>query len=397
MQTDKKESKGDWQITTVEGMACQRTERLWSEVFSEDSEQFTNYYYEHKVNDNIGYLIEQSENLCAMLFLSPYPVIIQKELHSLHYIVGVATKAIYRHQGMMKRMLEQALRDMSNKGEPFTFLMPASPAIYEPFQFTYVYQKRELTLNRTLLKDTVLFRISANKEVHLLDARLGTFELSALQAEEVPELVQFANRWLEQNQDVYVKRSEAYYHLARKEIMVQGGNLILIRKEKKLVGFFLFAHESTDVINIQEAMILPEFEALPLLLEKERKPMIMARILDVKKMLSYARCKEDLHLLIKVTDPIISANNGVFECFFSKKSSKIVERTSELEVDKNSETMEHTENFVACTIEGLTAFLFGYDCAENCFSFHSRSQQETYCSRLQQLSCIEHVFLNEIV
>ena len=60
------------------------TRKLYEEVFSEDSKDFVDYYYEEKVKDNQIYVVEEDGEIQAMLHLNPYELAVngsRKELY----------------------------------------------------------------------------------------------------------------------------------------------------------------------------------------------------------------------------------------------------------------------------------------------------------------------------
>jgi predicted acetyltransferase len=71
----------------------------------------------------------------------------------------------------------------------------------------------------------------------------------------------------------------------------------------------------------------------------------MARILDVKSSLEGLRVYEPGSLTLRIVDPLIESNNGVF---------KIYEKDGLLQVEKSDE-----ETDTILSIEGLTAILYG--------------------------------------
>ena len=73
-----------------------------------------------------------------MLHLNPYELMVNGSKKDVDYIVAVATREPYRKRGYMGKLLRKALRDMYVSGRSFTFLMPASEAIYTPFDFRTV-------------------------------------------------------------------------------------------------------------------------------------------------------------------------------------------------------------------------------------------------------------------
>lgn len=63
-----------------------KTRSLWEQVFSEDSQEFVDYYYYIKTKDNTIYVIEEDDEIRAMLQLNPYQVKLQKV--SFHRIIS---------------------------------------------------------------------------------------------------------------------------------------------------------------------------------------------------------------------------------------------------------------------------------------------------------------------
>ncbi len=115
-----------------------RSRALYEEVFAEDSGRFVDFYYTYKTRENQILALEQDGMLVSMLHLNPYRMIVNGYETLANYIVAVATKKEYRHQGYMRLLLEKALKDMGEQGMPFTFLMPASEKIYAPFDFVWI-------------------------------------------------------------------------------------------------------------------------------------------------------------------------------------------------------------------------------------------------------------------
>ena len=124
-----------------------KTRSLWEQVFSEDSQEFVDYYYYIKTKDNTIYVIEEDDEIRAMLQLNPYQVKLQESVVPSDYIVGVATQAEYRGRGYMRNLLIHALQDQYSQKMPFTFLMPAAEAIYYPYDFRFVYEQKQIELD----------------------------------------------------------------------------------------------------------------------------------------------------------------------------------------------------------------------------------------------------------
>ena len=58
-------------------------------MFSEDSKDFVDYYYEEKVKDNQIYVVEEDGEIQAMLHLNPYELAVNGSRKDVNYIVAV--------------------------------------------------------------------------------------------------------------------------------------------------------------------------------------------------------------------------------------------------------------------------------------------------------------------
>ena len=112
-----------------------RSRALYDEVFVDDADAFSELYYQIKAQDNQILVAEDNGAIVSMLHRNPYTFRFRGTSIPAEYIVAVATKVTYRHQGLMRELLTKALRDMYADGRPFTFLMPADEANYTPFDF----------------------------------------------------------------------------------------------------------------------------------------------------------------------------------------------------------------------------------------------------------------------
>lgn len=215
-----------------------RTAKLWREAFSEDTKSFVDYYYSVKVAENEVYVLEHEGEIISMVHLNPYRMRVKGEIYDTHYIVGVATDVRYRGKGYMRKVLEYALFVMKERGEPFTYLMPASEAIYEPFGFERVYSvnKREI-IGRPLkcqgifavpVSDTGSCRAAENEgDVLFTEATAGDFDAMA----------DFANERLKEF-DVVTVRDGKYYADLSLQKGSEGGGILLAKIDGKIAGIF---------------------------------------------------------------------------------------------------------------------------------------------------------------
>ncbi len=362
---------------------------MWSEIFYEDSRKFTDYYFAEKMPDNTGYGIKCGGELRAMLFLTPYtgrilaPDISGKLFQDvpLSYIVGVGTKAEYRHRGYMDALLRSALMELHEKGQPFTFLMPAAAAIYEPYQFRYIYEKPVYQIRR---QDGFVERGGAAVQDGFAE-RGGVMEgdgfmVQPLQDGEEGELAELAEELLESRFQLFLKRDAAYYKRQKKESLAQNGDIYVLKENGRIRGFYLYACEDGRA-EIQETMAAEDFSGKGMLRRSgPARPLIMARITDVGAMLSLIRLSQraetdSVSVRLTITDPLIAGNNGTFLWTVGKKESTIA----------LLDTEAGTRAQLALGVEDLLEFLFG------------RRRGGAALGELPDIEPLSRLCLNEIV
>ena len=254
-----------------------RTRKLWEEIFTEDTPEFLDYYYSVKTKGNEIYVIEEDDKIVSMLHLNPYQMRIGEKWYQTHYIVAVATDERYRKRGYMAALLKYVMQVMTDRGEPFTFLMPASEAIYKPFGFEFIYvQKRgKITGHRSLDK---------------------SLEMCFAKEEDCEEIAEFANSFLGKY-DVVTWRDADYYKTLLTEQMSENGGILLAKRDGKLQGVFCYAkdeisynrkfeireplcYRTEDLEHAVWSLTGNETESISCIgYGEETKPMIMAKVL----------------------------------------------------------------------------------------------------------------------
>lgn len=264
-----------------------RSRELYDEVFVEDADAFSELYYQIKAQDNQILVAEDGDAIVSMLHRNPYTFRFRGASIPADYIVAVATKVTYRHQGLMRALLTKALRDMYADGRPFTFLMPADEAIYTPFDF----------------------RLMGNDDEE---------SLAALKPDDLAE-----------DYDLFVEKDEAY--------------------RKRHIDW-------------------PEWEATPMML----------RLVDMGAFVTHIGAEEPQSLVVRVTDPVLPENDGVFCWSFTEEGSALTRSDAEPEL--------------TISIADLGSFLFGMLGAEELPGI-----TKTAFQKLEQVRVVDGVYINELV
>lgn len=327
------------------------TRRLYEEVFPEDGRTFVDYYYTEKTKDNQIYAVYEDGGIQAMLHLNPYVLMVNQAEKPADYIVAVATRKEYRKRGYMAALLQAALRAMYAEGKAFTFLMPAAEAIYLPHDFRTVYeQERHIC--------------GSEEEIFREAGRQGMTAVPAKE-EDALELSQAAGEYLSEHYQVYAKRSEAYYVRLIKELSSSGEKLYLFRKGDKIADYCIYDEEYGK--------------------ESQKKPKIMVRIVDVRRMLMSVRLKTLMAACFTVTDPVISENNRCLTVTGTEFSGVML-------MEGRPENSEGT-----VTAAALASFLFGAKDVEDICTEKGVNLSERLKEELRKIIPLSDIFLNEIV
>ena len=119
---------------------------------------------------------------------------------------GVATAADSRHRGHMRDVLMKMLGDMHQDRKPFCYLMPASPDIYRPFGFRYIFDQPQYRLGS-----------EAKECLQRRELRLDGNLCSSLAG--------WMNHWLSSRYQVYALRDRDYMEMLQSELDSEAGSV----------------------------------------------------------------------------------------------------------------------------------------------------------------------------
>lgn len=364
-----------------------RTRALYEANFPEDSVEFVDYYYSCKTADNRILVMEDAGEPEVMIHLNPYTFKVCGHSVLVNYIVAVATEASVRRQGKMRAVMKRALRDMAREHQPFTFLIPANPAVYRSDGFVFVDSEADDETARGIRqkeKDISTF--------HELSLRRAN-------AADIPAMVRFANTFLDEEYDIFPEHTEAYYHRMMAEMECQNGGIILLVRARtseqelpsdwegmserelppdweglpeQLIGIFSYGRENRRTA-IQELLVKREYRKKMLFRIREgstrredgiagkqffapfteqKSPLaidtmnFMFRILDLRALVPLLRSREPYALRVQVEDRMLPENTGAYEILLDRAGSTI----TCIPVEETECSMDITE---------LTCYLFG--------------------------------------
>ncbi len=115
--------------------------QLWIDSFDDESDQSTDYYFDHFYDAKQTYVLKHQDELLCMLQARDFKVIINYQEVMSKFIVGVATPLKYQMLGYMKVLMNEI-----KKKHDLLFLQAYNPNIYHSlgFQDTYYLHRYEI-------------------------------------------------------------------------------------------------------------------------------------------------------------------------------------------------------------------------------------------------------------
>ena len=239
---------------------------------------------------------------------------------------------------------------------PFTFLMPASEALYTSFEFRYIFCQPHWEL-------------------------IGGKNLSARKLLDTPQACSRAAAWMEQwlrkRFELYARRDAAYVSRLIKELESEGGCLELLMDGEETAGLRAFwgsRKREQRLLYMEEGYYR----------ETKDRPAIMARITNLAEFIRGFSASEEQQWSLELSDACIPEQNGSFLLTFTEKGGIL----------KPKENGEAGGLPVLKTDTAkITQWLFGVEKPEEIWPELPGEQKEL----LQKVRVIRSSFLDEIV
>lgn len=307
-------------IKILDNIEKDTTRKIWEKIFTEDTQDFLDYYYKEKTKDNYIFGKFIDNKIVSMLHLNPYSIYINNNISKTYYIVAVATLEEYRKKGYMAELLNNSINFMNKQKIPFTFLRPAKEEIYLPFGFRYIYNHNFLEFN-----DNISFNeISLTKNNYNF-------------------ICDFINKYLKQYYNIFSERTVEYIEILHKEVKSENGDISMLYKDNNFIGCYIYW-------GLNNKIIRAIFSKYDLFKVKENKPLVMARIINLNEFFKNITCKSSqIELIINLEDKIIKENNGIFKLNINNTDSSIIK------IDNYNEN-----DILSIDISDLTSLMFGY-------------------------------------
>lgn len=295
---------------------------IYEDIF-DDSDAYVNYFHNEVLPDSEVFACIVNDGITGVLCLIPKNVSVGNQKMLCHYIYGVATKTEWRRQGVMSCIIKNAINHLylSGMGDYFTYLIPSpvsNAEIYEKYGFGAVMDKSCDSHIENNYSNTVL-----KKRAEYSDAE---------------RLSQFAEAYVSKTYGVYLTKDRHYFERMFMLMEAEGGGIDIYFVDGNIVGYRIGFDDETveevfDYGTIAKAA-------------NEIRPYVMARIINIRKMMELMRTAEEGEVTVRVEDSVIDDNNGTY-LWRCGKNISVFERTS-------------LESQVKVSIGELTSHIFGY-------------------------------------
>ncbi|MGN0382732.1 MAG: GNAT family N-acetyltransferase [Eubacterium sp.] len=194
------------------------TREMYEQIF-DDSANFIDWYYKSYIS-NVQVLVEEDENdkIISMLHIIDKYVWCDGRIVKAAYIYAVCTDKAYRKRGIVKALLEKALKDIENQGYAFAYLIPVNPHIYESSGFCLqekqCYHEQIPDINNACNLNQVYLNSNNYKKI-----------------------AGFYMNNMPQNADVFLVKDSTYFRIQNEILNADNGNISLYEDKELFSGY----------------------------------------------------------------------------------------------------------------------------------------------------------------
>lgn len=322
--------------------------------------------------DNLVFAGKEGIETVSSLYLAPFVTNMGDQVCCIR---NVYTKAEFRRKGCMDQLLKEAFLCMQAEKDPYTFLRPYNEKYFLPYGFVDI-------------ADRPYFSVKEDSEAEQKSvAEAGFLETADFLLKEMREKADcfplYTKEWVESMQNI---------------LKAKGGDFVAVCKDGEIIGVYSYVSNyvpKKDDPSSFDCEKVVEFAFPADRLTKEgaleitpnRLTHVMARIIDVKEMISKLEAPKEFVLAIKIFDERIPENAGLYLLHCGPKGGNL----AAVKIGDTSLKNAAGEKLSAeceITIENLTRFCFGYKDAKDCFKVYVKSKEEEILGNLDNLERI---------
>lgn len=366
---------------------------IWDYCFN-DSPKFTDFYFNNKYDNKNTVVVDEDGKIVSSLQLNQYELNLNNKLYNTSYVVGVSTLPQVRGKGYMKNIMKFTLKNLYDKNQLVSILMPIDYRLYRRYGYEHCYDQIEYELEIESLKS---FKSYGDMKKATLD--------------DIDNLIDIYNLFLNDTNG-NIKRDKEYYINLFKEINSEDGYIYIHENEGYIIYFinedkmfirelfyknidslksmlkFVYNHNTqcksvtiTSPINDKIRFVLDN----PRNTTIKIKPFMMGRVINLEKYLNNLDIQSNLNdtIFVYVKDEFIEENNGVFKLEIS--NNKLSAQKGNYDYD------------VEFDINTITQLVFSYIDASEAFLLNGIDENNKVKKFLNEVFPKKDNYINEYI
>ena len=366
---------------------------IWDYCFN-DSPKFTDFYFDNKYDNKNTVVVDEDGKIVSSLQLNQYELNLNNKLYNTSYVVGVSTLPQVRGKGYMKNIMKFTLKNLYDKNQLVSILMPIDYRLYRRYGYEHCYDQIEYELEIESLKS---FKSYGDMKKATLD--------------DIDNLIDIYNLFLNDTNG-NIKRDKEYYINLFKEVNSEDGYIYIHENEGYIIYFinegnmfirelfyknidslksmlkFVYNHNTqcksvtiTSPINDKIRFVLDN----PRNTTIKIKPFMMGRVINLEKYLNNLDIQSNLNdtIFVYVKDEFIEENNGVFKLEIS--NNKLSAQKGNYDYD------------VGFDINTITQLVFSYIDASEAFLLNGIDENNKVKKFLNEVFPKKDNYINEYI
>ncbi len=291
--------------------------RLWRECF-DDTDQYVDMFFSEVYRDDDALVLEEEGRAVSSMMLQRYTMNFHGVTSSISYVCGAATAKRLRGHGYMRRLMGEALRESYRRGDVLCTLIPASEWLFHYYG--------HMGFSPVFYID--MERYTPAHKFQSIGVYSRYYDLAGAEAYD------FFNRVME-SRPCTVQHTRRQYDEILMDNSADAGAVIALADSCGVLVAMAFAVPDGDEVVVKDVLaadddsraavlaeVLKEFVGCPMTVYgyyasvRDNDDYVargMARVVNVEKCLSVIAGRyPDMKLSMRVNDPEIGENNGVY-------------------------------------------------------------------------------------
>ncbi|MDL2265372.1 GNAT family N-acetyltransferase [Parabacteroides sp. OttesenSCG-928-G07] len=213
----------------------EQIKQLWKTCF-DDSDEFIRFFFDQIYNEKNVVSIKESGKVVSVMQILPYEMTWCNTIIPVSYVYAACTAPEMRNRGLMGKLIEKAHKQMLERGDCMSILIPANSSLFEYYRkqgYTEVFDHTQSSIS---IKDIDL------KNEHETD------KVNILKKDDDGKWFHFFDKKLRQR-SICVLHSQTDFNRLLEEYPLSGGQVVCIADDNEdPSGIAFIANHSNRVV-----------------------------------------------------------------------------------------------------------------------------------------------------